>query len=81
MAEKQEKSVEQVTGTAPGGTPRQLDCWRLDDGRVAVWIHTPTSETNGWQINVDPAELLQALVRVSLSGVGDDRTSSVDPPK
>mgnify|MGYP002780973345 CR=1 FL=1 len=60
--------VTSLGGTAPGGTPRRVDCWRLDDGRVAVWIHTPSSDSNGWQINVDPAELLQALVRVSLGG-------------
>ena len=63
--------VETVNGTAPGGTPRRVDCWRLDDGRVAVWIHTPASDSNGWQINVDPADLLQALVRVSLGGVAE----------
>ena len=59
--------METLMGTAPGGTPRRVDCWQLDDGRVAVWIHTPSSDSNGWQINLDPAELLQALIRVSLS--------------
>ena len=64
--------METITGTAPGGTSRAVDCWRLEDGRVAVWIHSPTSDNNGWQINVDSAELLQALVRVSLGNVVDD---------
>lgn len=56
-----------IAGTSPNGRePRVLETWRRDDGRIALWVHSPNSRENGWQIDVEPIELLQSLVRVAL---------------
>ena len=59
--------AETLVGTSPNGlTTRQLDCWIDGDGRLALWIHTPDSEINGWQIHVSANELAMALSRLGV---------------
>ncbi len=58
---------ETLMGTSPSGAaPRQLDCWIDGEGQLALWIHTPDSDSNGWQIQVSAAELAAALARLGV---------------
>jgi len=56
--------MEIVAGTGSSGKPRQLDCHLTDAGRISLWIHSPDSSTNGWEIHVDPGDLFRALATI-----------------
>ncbi len=58
--------MEHVLGISPNGTVRQLDCWLDDEGRIALWLHSPESENNGWQIHVPAEDLSAALTRLGV---------------
>jgi hypothetical protein len=55
-----------VTGTSPNGADRQLDCWVDGEGRVALWVHSPDSDRNGWEIHVSATELAAVLARLGV---------------
>ncbi len=50
----------QVMGESRQMKERVLDC-RIEDGRAYLWIHAPDSQSNGWEIWVDPGEFMAAL--------------------
>lgn len=60
--------MQTVMGSTPGGgNPRQLDCWLESDGQVGLWIHSPESDENGWEIHVAPHDLLSALEQLGIT--------------
>ncbi len=60
-----------LTGTSPSGeTLRRLDARLYSNGQLALWIHSPGSETNGWEIQVSACELVQALSRLNVRPSG-----------
>lgn len=67
-----------ITGTSPNGqAPRTLTIGRQADGRLSLWIHSPGSPDNGWQISVAAVEAIQAMVAVALDEPAG-RDSSTD---
>ena len=54
------KAMAQVTGENKSGGPRVLDC-RIEGDRAYLWIHSPDSSENGWEIRVDAAEFMAAI--------------------
>lgn len=66
-------ATETLAGISPNGTVRQLDLWIDNEGRLALWVHSPDSDRNGWEIHVSPTELVSALGRL-------DRRNPEPPP-
>jgi hypothetical protein len=57
-----------LKGTSPDGDDRLLDCWKEDDGGLALWIHSPRSADGkgGWQVAVKPADIIRALTKIGV---------------
>ena len=58
--------LERIEGTTQGGRRRLMDCSSEDGRRLHLWIHSPDSETNGWEIFIDPHELFASLDRLGI---------------
>ncbi len=69
-------AVATVSGTAPGGAPRRLDCWVDAAGRLALRVHSQGADANSGEIHVDRAELLHALIRLSVGNPPSNTPSS-----
>ncbi len=60
--------METILGTSPNGENRQLDCSVDEDGDLCLYIH-PLNSTTGWEIHVNQAQLLHALIRLCVENV------------
>jgi hypothetical protein len=56
----------EVRGSSEKGNARILQLLKMPDGRLSVWIHSADSKKNGWEIYVQPDELIEKL---KLAGV------------
>jgi hypothetical protein len=56
-----------MKGKSPAGVLRELDIWRDDHGRIGLWIHSPDSRRNGWEIHIDEHALIRDWRRLGVS--------------
>lgn len=57
--------ADQIKGTSPNGTSRNLYVTMLDD-QLRIAVFTDTKDQSGYDIDIDPKRLLRRLRRLGL---------------